>query len=124
VVQAQHEYRLYPVTDVLAGTMTYAAGRIPELLQAFATFVASAPDEMRVVGEVLPSEQGTRFHMLVCHCGDPRHGIDLLRPLRALKQATPAEMRGQEIFLGKGQCASCHQPPFYTWSTRADFGRF
>jgi hypothetical protein len=84
-VATQLEYRLYPVTDVLAGTMTYAAGRIPELLQAFATFVASAPDEMRVVGEVLPSEQGTRFHMLVCYCGDPRHGIDLLGPLRALK---------------------------------------
>jgi len=84
-VATQLEYRLYLATDVLAGTMTYAAGRIPELLQAFATFVASAPDEMRVVGEVLPSEQGTRFHMLVCHCGDPRHGIDLLRPLRALK---------------------------------------
>ena len=29
-------------------------------------------------------------------------------------QATPAEMRGQEIFFGKGQCASCHQPPYYT----------
>jgi cytochrome c peroxidase len=29
-------------------------------------------------------------------------------------KATPAEMRGQEIFFGKGQCASCHQPPFYT----------
>jgi cytochrome c peroxidase len=29
-------------------------------------------------------------------------------------KATAAEMRGQEIFLGKGQCASCHQPPFYT----------
>ena len=84
-VATQLEYRLYPVTDVLAGTMTYAAGRIAELLQAFAMFVASAPDEMRLVGEVLPSEQGTRFHMLVCHCGDPRHGIDLLRPLRALK---------------------------------------
>jgi len=23
-------------------------------------------------------------------------------------------MRGQEVFFGKGQCASCHQPPFYT----------
>jgi cytochrome c peroxidase len=29
-------------------------------------------------------------------------------------KATAAEMRGQEIFFGKGQCASCHQPPFYT----------
>jgi cytochrome c peroxidase len=29
-------------------------------------------------------------------------------------KATPAELHGQEIFFGKGQCASCHQPPFYT----------
>jgi cytochrome c peroxidase len=29
-------------------------------------------------------------------------------------KATPSELRGQEIFFGKGQCASCHQAPFYT----------
>jgi hypothetical protein len=63
----------------------YPPGRILELLQAFVTFVAAAPDEMNVVGMVLPSEQGTRFRMLVCHCGDPRKGNDLLRPLRTLK---------------------------------------
>ena len=79
------EVRLYPVTDVLAGTLTYPVGRIPELLQAFARFVAAAPDEMHAVGEVLPSEQGTRFHMFVCYCGDPRQGYILLKPLRALK---------------------------------------
>jgi hypothetical protein len=79
------EYRLYPVTNVLAGTLVYPVGRIPELLQAFARFVSAAPDEMTVVGEVLPSEKGTRFQMLLCHCGQPRTGNDLLRPLRALK---------------------------------------
>ena len=79
------EYRLYPVTEVLAGTLTYSAGRIPELLQAFAGFVAAAPDEMHAVGQVLPSKQGTRFHMFVCHCGDPRQGNNLLKPLRDLK---------------------------------------
>jgi hypothetical protein len=40
---------------------------------------------MNVVGEILPSEQGARFHMLVCHCGDRRRGTDLLKPLRDLK---------------------------------------
>jgi FAD/FMN-containing dehydrogenase len=79
------EYRLHPVADVLAGTLMYPAGRIPELLQAFVKFVAAAPDEMSIVGMVLPSEQGTRFRMLVCHCGDPRQGNELLKPLRALK---------------------------------------
>jgi len=79
------EYQLHPVTDVLAGTLLYPAGRIPELLQAFVKFVVAAPDEMCIAGGVLPSEQGRRFWMLVCHCGDPRQGNELLRPLRALK---------------------------------------
>jgi len=79
------EYQLHTVTDVLAGTLTYPPGRISELLHTFARFVAVAPDEMNVVGVVLPSEQGTRFHMLVCHCGDPSQGNDLLKPLRALR---------------------------------------
>jgi hypothetical protein len=79
------EYRLHPVTDVLAGTLMYPAGRIPELLQAFVKFVSAASDEMNLVGEVLPSAQGARFQMLICYCGHPRHGNELLKPLRALK---------------------------------------
>jgi cytochrome c peroxidase len=29
-------------------------------------------------------------------------------------QATEAELRGQELFFGKAQCATCHTPPYYT----------
>jgi cytochrome c peroxidase len=29
-------------------------------------------------------------------------------------QASEREMRGQAIFFGKGQCATCHTPPYYT----------
>jgi hypothetical protein len=79
------EYRLHPVTDFLAGTLAYPPGRIPELLQTFVKFVATAPDEMNVVGGVLPSEQGSRFWILVGYCGDPSKGNELLAPLRALK---------------------------------------
>src|SRR5260370_14022259 len=43
----------------------------------------------------------------------PAPKLDVLGKLVPSK-ATVAEMRGQEIFFGKGQCASCHQPPFYT----------
>jgi len=84
------QYRLYPLTDVLSGTMTYAPGRIPELLRAFSKFVSAAPDEMNVVGEVLPSAQGARFHMMICHCGDPSRGRKLLAPLRNLKPQNEA----------------------------------
>lgn len=30
------------------------------------------------------------------------------------KKATESELRGQEVFFGKGQCATCHTPPYYT----------
>jgi FAD/FMN-containing dehydrogenase len=77
------EYRLHPLRDVLAGTLVFPNGRIPELLQAFARFVAVAPDEMNVVGQVLSSREGAHFQMLVCHCGDARTGNGLLAPFRA-----------------------------------------
>jgi hypothetical protein len=81
------EYQLHPVTEVLAGTLMYPAGRIPELLEAFVKFVAAEPDEMDVLAQLLPAERGARCRMDVCFCGDPRIGHDLLRPLRALKPA-------------------------------------
>ncbi len=28
--------------------------------------------------------------------------------------ASESELRGQEVFFGKGQCSSCHTPPYYT----------
>jgi cytochrome c peroxidase len=28
-------------------------------------------------------------------------------------KATQAEARGEDVFFGKGKCASCHTPPFY-----------
>ncbi len=30
------------------------------------------------------------------------------------RKASPAELRGQELFFGKAKCASCHTPPYYT----------
>jgi len=29
-------------------------------------------------------------------------------------RATPAEIRGQQVFFGKGKCSQCHQPPYFT----------
>jgi len=43
----------------------------------------------------------------------PAPKLDVFGKLDPAK-ATQAEMRGQDIFFGKGQCATCHQPPFYT----------
>jgi hypothetical protein len=79
------EYQLHPVDQVFSGALTYAPENIPDLLQAFVKFLADAPDEMDAFAQILASEQGRRFKVDVCYCGDPRTGHDLLRPLRAFK---------------------------------------
>nr|WP_202944798.1 cytochrome B6 [Beijerinckia indica] len=43
----------------------------------------------------------------------PAPKLDLFGKLDPAK-ATPAELRGQEIFFGKGQCGTCHTAPYYT----------
>ena len=41
----------------------------------------------------------------------PAPKLDSVRQARPGK-ATEAELRGQELFFGKGQCAACHAPPY------------
>ena len=43
----------------------------------------------------------------------PAPKLDVYGKLDPTK-ATPAELRGQGVFFGKGTCASCHMPPYYT----------
>jgi len=79
------DYQLHPVGEVVSGALMYPAGRISELLQAFVTFLAGAPDEMDAFAQLLPSGQGPRLRIDICYCGDSRMANDLVRPLRALK---------------------------------------
>jgi cytochrome c peroxidase len=43
----------------------------------------------------------------------PAPKLDVLGKLDPAK-ATPAELRGQAVFFGKGQCSACHAAPYYT----------
>jgi cytochrome c peroxidase len=43
----------------------------------------------------------------------PAPNLDVFGKLDRTK-ATPAELHGQDIFFGKGQCAACHAAPYYT----------
>jgi cytochrome c peroxidase len=43
----------------------------------------------------------------------PAPKLDVFGKLDPTK-ATPTELSGQDIFFGKGQCGSCHTPPYYT----------
>lgn len=69
---------------------------------------------------VNPLERGSQVHSmgefqeLLDFPPAPKLGWDgKLDPAKA----TPAETRGQEVFFGKGRCASCHEPPYYTDNT-------
>jgi cytochrome c peroxidase len=43
----------------------------------------------------------------------PAPKLDVFGKLDPTK-ATPAELRGQDLFFGKGQCGTCHTAPYYT----------
>ncbi|GAB6186848.1 cytochrome B6 [Thermopirellula anaerolimosa] len=36
-------------------------------------------------------------------------------------KATPQELRGQDVFFGRGRCAVCHVPPYYTDNSMHNF---
>lgn len=64
-----------------------------------------------------PLERGSQVHFMAEFQAlldfPPAPKLDLFGKLIPAK-ASAAELRGQEIFFGKGQCASCHTPPYYT----------
>jgi cytochrome c peroxidase len=69
---------------------------------------------------VNPLERGSQVHFmsefqeLLDFPPAPKLGIDgKLDP----RKASEVEMRGQAVFFGKGQCATCHTPPYYTDNT-------
>lgn len=43
----------------------------------------------------------------------PAPKLNIMGKLNPAK-ASEAELRGQNLFFGKGQCATCHTPPYYT----------
>jgi hypothetical protein len=60
--------------------------------------------------------------LLVAHMAQMQNIIDFppaphLDPMTGRldrTKATPLEIKGEELFFGKAQCAGCHQPPSYT----------
>jgi cytochrome c peroxidase len=55
----------------------------------------------------------------------PAPALDVFGRLDRAK-ATPAQLRGEAVFNGKGKCATCHIPPYYTDNQMHDLqtGRF
>ncbi len=62
-------------------------------------------------------ERGSQVHFMAefqsLLDSPPAPKLDVFGTLAAAK-ASESELRGQQVFFGKGKCASCHVPPYYT----------
>lgn len=62
-------------------------------------------------------ERGTQVHFMAEFLAlldfPPAPKLNIYGELDS-SRATPAELRGEEIFKGKGRCVVCHTPPYYT----------
>lgn len=86
-----------------------------EFEQRAAYFDGTPADAARKGTNVL--ERGSQVHFMAEFQAlldfPPAPKLDVFGKLISAK-ASESEMRGEAIFFGKGQCASCHAPPYYT----------
>lgn len=72
---------------------------------------------------VNPLERGSQVHFMSEFQSildfPPAPKLDLYGRLDPGK-ASQEELRGEEVFFGKGECANCHLPPYYTDNTMHD----
>jgi FAD binding domain/Berberine and berberine like len=91
------EFRLFPVADIVAGTLFFPIERAEEVLQAWAEWTAEVPDSVTSIGRVLrfppipdlpPFLSGQSFVVVEAAIQEsPGRADELLAPLRALHPA-------------------------------------
>lgn len=84
-VVVSFEFRLCPLTEVLAGFVAYPVSNTPEVLAFYRDFTCSAPEALTVYAEIATdAESGERIIAIaVCWPGDPALGGEILAPLRS-----------------------------------------
>lgn len=89
------EYRLHPVSKVLAGPVFHPAERAVEVLRFYRDFTAKLPDELSVYTGFLTDPEGNRLiGIVVCYVGDVEEGERLIKPVREFGPPV-ADMIGQ-----------------------------
>jgi len=81
-VVTSFEYRLHPLTHVLAGTLVYRMEDVRPVLRFVREFTITAPDELIVYAGAGPIGLESKCSVYVCYCGDPEAGASVLAPLR------------------------------------------
>ncbi|HEU0295845.1 MAG TPA: FAD-binding oxidoreductase [Anaerolineales bacterium] len=86
-IATSFEYRLHPVSEVLAGVFTYPVQEARHVLRFYREFMAAAPDELQVVASLSPRENGV-VNVVFVYPGDLNAGNELIERFRAF--LTPA----------------------------------
>jgi hypothetical protein len=83
-VVTSFEYRLHPVSTVLAGIIAYPFQKARDVLKLFRELTSAAPDELASGVVLISLPDGTPVAGIVlCYSGPPSEGERLLKPLRA-----------------------------------------
>src|ERR687897_8769 len=82
-VVTSFQYRLHPVSTVLAGGLSYPLSKAHEVLRYYHEFASGCPDGLSTTASlgVSPEGEGT-ISVSVCYCGPLEEGERVLRPLR------------------------------------------
>jgi FAD/FMN-containing dehydrogenase len=84
-VVTSFEYRLYPVSQLLAGLVVYPTHAARQALELFRTITAEAPDELSCIFAMLELPDGPRVAVIAaCYNGPHPDGERLIAPLRSL----------------------------------------
>src|SRR5437016_5505781 len=82
-VVTSFEYRLHPVTQVLAGMVVHPMDKAGEVLRFYRDFCRSCPDEMLAAAALMTSPEGMPIAVIVAsYIGDIEEGEKLMAPLR------------------------------------------
>jgi FAD/FMN-containing dehydrogenase len=77
------EYRLHPVTTVLAGMVLHPFGRAKEVLRFYREFTATLPDELTTAAGILTGPDGNLLvGIIVCYVGGFDEGQRVIAPVQ------------------------------------------
>ena len=75
--------RLYPVTQVLAGALTFPVARARDVLPFYRDFMKTAPDELQTFAGLMPVKEGSVLAIAIVYCGDAKAGEKVVEALRS-----------------------------------------
>lgn len=77
------EYKVYPISQVLAGLILWPLDKVKEVLHFFRDFTRDEPDELGTIFAIVTLPNGIpAVGVAACYSGDIEEGKNVLKPLR------------------------------------------